>query len=52
MDSIKQRVNKIISDMSLDEKLAQIGSYWMYELQTKGELDQKKITNKLMKNIN
>jgi len=47
MDSIKQRVNKIISDMSLDEKLAQIGSYWMYELQTKGELDQKKITNKL-----
>ena len=47
MDSIKQHVNKIISDMSLDEKLAQIGSYWMYELQTKGELDQKKITNKL-----
>ncbi len=47
MDSIKQRVNKLISDMTLDEKLAQIGSYWMYDLQTKGELDQKKIADKL-----
>ena len=51
MDSIKQRVNKLISDMTLDEKLAQISSYWMYDLQTKGELDQKKITDKLSHGI-
>lgn len=51
MDSITQRVNKLISIMSLDEKLAQLGSYWMYDLQTKGELDQEKITSKLKQGI-
>ncbi len=51
MDSITQRVNKLISTMSLDEKLAQLGSYWMYDLQTKGELDQEKITSKLKQGI-
>ena len=51
MDAIKQRINKLISDMSLNEKLAQIGSYWMYDLQTKGELDHEKITDKLKHGI-
>lgn len=51
MDSIKQHINKLMTEMSLDEKLAQLGSYWMYELQTKGELDQEKITNKLKQGI-
>lgn len=33
--------------MTLEEKLAQLGSYWVYELQTKGVLDPKKIAAKL-----
>jgi beta-glucosidase len=33
--------------MTLDEKLAQIGSYWIYDLQTKGNLDHQKIEEKL-----
>jgi beta-glucosidase len=37
--------------MSLDEKLAQLGSYWIYELQTKGKLDQQKIASKLNNGI-
>ena len=51
MDSINQRANKIIKNMSLDEKLAQLGSYWMYDLQTKGGLDQEKIDDKLKHGI-
>ena len=51
MDSIKQRANKIVTKINLDEKLAQLGSYWMYDLQTKGEFDQEKINNKLKHGI-
>lgn len=48
MNSIKQqRVDRLLADMTLDEKFAQIGSYWMYELQSDGELDQIKIADKL-----
>jgi len=48
MNSIKQqRVDRLLADMTLDEKIAQIGSYWMYELQSDGELDQIKIADKL-----
>jgi beta-glucosidase len=43
--------NSLLSQMTLDEKLAQLGSYWMYELQTKGELDQGKVTSKLKDGI-
>ena len=46
MEFIKQRVTKLINQLTLDEKLAQLGSCWMYELQTNGELDQKKISGK------
>ncbi|MBI5353821.1 MAG: glycoside hydrolase family 3 C-terminal domain-containing protein [Chloroflexi bacterium] len=42
----KQRVKLLLEKMTLDEKLAQLGSVWMYELQTQGELDQKKIEEK------
>ncbi len=37
--------------MTLDEKLAQIGSYWMWDLQTNGLLDQEKIAAKLSQGI-
>ena len=49
--AIKQRLEALLSQMTLDEKLAQIGSYWMYELQTGGTLDQQKIETKLQNGI-
>jgi beta-glucosidase len=45
------RVRKLLKEMTLDEKLAQLGSVWMYELQTRAELDQKKIKNKFKHGI-
>ena len=47
MDSIKQRVTSLLSKMTLDEKLAQLGSYWMFELQTRGALDMQKAAEKM-----
>ena len=47
MKSIERRVNKLISQMTVDEKLAQIGSYWMFDLQTNGVLDWEKTAAKL-----
>src|SRR5215212_5055309 len=49
--SISKRVNDLLGQMTLDEKLAQIGSYWFYELQTKGQLDQQKVQEKLRHGI-
>ncbi|MGB2965120.1 MAG: glycoside hydrolase family 3 N-terminal domain-containing protein [Anaerolineales bacterium] len=47
MASIKQRVKDLVSQMTLDEKLAQLGSYWMYELQSEGEFDLGKVKDML-----
>ena len=49
--SIESRLSSLLSRMCLDEKLAQIGSYWAFELQTKGELDPQKIEKKLKNGI-
>jgi len=51
MESIEQRVNQLLSQMTLDEKLAQIGSYWMWDLQTDGVLDWEKTAGKLKHGI-
>ncbi len=51
MESIEQRVNKLLSQMTLDEKLAQIGSYWMFDLQTNGVLDWEKVADKFKHGI-
>lgn len=51
MTFIKKQVETLISKMTLDEKLAQIGSYWMYELQTGGKLDHSKVHSKLVHGI-
>jgi beta-glucosidase len=51
MESIEQRVQSYLSQMSLEEKLAQIGSYWMYDLQTEGVLDWEKTAHKLKHGI-
>ena len=47
MESIEQRARTLVSKMTLDEKIAQIGSYWMFDLQTDGELDGAKLSEKL-----
>jgi beta-glucosidase len=47
METLEQRINKLVSQMTLEEKLAQIGSYWIYDLQTNGKLDKEKVADKL-----
>jgi beta-glucosidase len=44
-------VEDILSQMTLDEKIAQLGSYWMYDLQTTGELDMQKVSARLKDGI-
>lgn len=47
MDSVKQHTASLLAKMKLDEKLAQLGSYWMYDLQTRGALDMQKAAEKM-----
>jgi beta-glucosidase len=47
MTSTAKRIDTLLSKMTLDEKLAQLGSYWSYELQTAGEIDPEKVRAKL-----
>src|SRR5512147_2774213 len=51
MTPAKERVADLLQQLSLEEKLAQLGSCWMYELQTKGELDQHKISDRFKHGI-
>ena len=51
MPSIEQLTHNLLSQMTLDEKLAQLGSYWMFELQTNGVLDPQKVADKLSNGI-
>jgi beta-glucosidase len=51
MESIEQRVQALLSQMTLEEKLAQIGSLWMFDLQTNGALDWDKTADKLVHGI-
>jgi beta-glucosidase len=51
MESNEKRVTKLLDQMTLDEKLAQIGSYWMFDLQTKGVLDDEIVVIKLKNGI-
>ena len=44
---LKKRVSDLLAQMTLQEKLRQLGGYWFYELQTKGQLDQEKVKAKL-----
>jgi len=51
MKSIEQRVQELISQMTVEEKIAQTGSYWVYDLQTQGEMDWAKTAEKLRNGI-
>ena len=44
---IKKRVSDLLAQMTLQEKIRQLGGYWFYELQTRGQLDQEKVRAKL-----
>ncbi len=44
---IQKRVSDLLARMTLQEKIRQLGGYWFYELQTKGQLDQEKVKAKL-----
>jgi len=44
---IKKRVSELLAQMTLQEKIRQLGGYWFFELQTKGQLDQEKVRTKL-----
>ncbi|HET9915342.1 MAG TPA: glycoside hydrolase family 3 N-terminal domain-containing protein [Anaerolineales bacterium] len=49
--STSKRVSDLLGQMTLDEKFAQIGSYYIYDLQTKGQLDQRKMEEMLKDGI-
>lgn len=49
--SIEKHLESLLSQMTLEEKLAQIGSCWMYELQRQGELDEQKVAARLKDGI-
>ncbi len=44
-------VKELLGKMTVDEKLAQLGSFWLYELQSKGALDPARIASKLKDGI-
>lgn len=50
-NSAAKLVETLIGQMTLDEKLAQLGSFWVFELQTKGLFDSQKIETKLQHGI-
>ncbi len=49
--SITKRISALLEQMTLDEKLAQVRSYWMYDLQTAGNLDFRQVESKLGQGI-
>ena len=46
-NQIKKQVSALIAQMTLEEKLAQLGSCWVYELHTNGRLDDNKVNQRL-----
>jgi beta-glucosidase len=48
---IKKKISTLISEMTLEEKISQMGALWAYELQTQGELDLEKVAAKLKHGI-
>lgn len=45
--TISQRVENLLARMTLEEKLAQLTSCWMHDLQTDGVLDEEKVNRRL-----
>lgn len=51
IQSISKRVANLLGQMTLDEKLAQLRAYWMFDLQTQGEFDPQKMATSLKDGI-
>jgi beta-glucosidase len=47
----QQRAHELLDQMTLEEKLAQMGSCWIYQLQTDGTLDEQKMCERLKNGI-
>lgn len=50
-DHNEKRAKDLVARMTLDEKIAQIGSVWVHEIQTDGELDWDKVRHKFKHGI-
>ena len=46
-----KKVQALLKQMTLAEKIAQLDCYWMYDLQTKGKLDTGKVSSLLANGI-
>jgi beta-glucosidase len=51
LSQIDRKVEELLAKMTLEEKLSQLRSYWMYDLQTNGILDEQKVAAKLKNGI-
>jgi Beta-glucosidase-related glycosidases len=51
LDRIKQQVNDLLAKMTVQEKIAQLGAYYAYDLETNAVLDDHKIKTKLINGI-
>ena len=49
--SVGQRIEDLLDDMTLDEKLAQLGSFWAFEVLTDGALDPAKADERMAHGI-
>lgn len=47
----KIRTSELLGKMSLEEKISQLGAFYLYDLQTSGVLDEKKVAEKLKSGI-
>ena len=48
---MQAKVNELLGRMTLEEKVAQLQGIWMYELQTKGVLDEARVSARLKNGI-
>ena len=48
---VKKQLDTLIAQMTLQEKIAQLGSCWIYELHTKGKLDREKFMARMQHGI-
>lgn len=51
MTPARERITTLLSQMTLDEKLAQVGSCWVHELQADKKLDVRKMETRLANGI-
>jgi len=48
---IKKRVDDLLHQMTLQEKISQLGGHWFFEFQSHGRLDPEKVKSKLQNGI-